>query len=164
MTPRPAAAGTAILSRRGVLTGALALSSAAVLGGCGSSDPVAGGDATAVPDGPWRFTDDTGRVVELDLDPRLPAVVGDPHELEQAVVNLVSNAQQAIAATRRPGIVTLRTSMGPAGAPILDVEDDGPGIPEEHRARVFDPFFTTKAAGQGTGNPRASGANTRIRE
>ena len=92
-----------------------------------------------------------GVAVELDLDPRLPAVVGDPHELEQAVVNLVSNAQQAIAATRRPGTVTLRTSIGPAGAPVLDVEDDGPGILEEHRARVFDPFFTTKAAGQGTG-------------
>ena len=89
--------------------------------------------------------------LELDLDPRLPASVGDAHEIEQAVVNLVSNAQQAIVAARRPGTVTLRTSIGATGATVLDVEDDGPGIPEEHRARIFDPFFTTKAAGQGTG-------------
>jgi signal transduction histidine kinase len=89
--------------------------------------------------------------VDLDLDPRLPAVVGDAHEIEQAVVNLVSNAQHAIVAARRSGTVTLRTSIGPEGAAVLDVEDDGPGIPEDHRARIFDPFFTTKAAGQGTG-------------
>ncbi len=65
MTPRTAAVSTATISRRGVLTGALALSSAAVLGGCGSSDPVTGGDGTGGPDGPWRFTDDSGRAIEL---------------------------------------------------------------------------------------------------
>ena len=92
-----------------------------------------------------------GVTVGLDLDPRLPSVVGDPHEMEQAVVNLVSNAQHAIVAAGRPGVVTLRTSCGRGGCPVLEIEDDGPGIPEEHRPRIFDPFFTTKAVGQGTG-------------
>ena len=93
----------------------------------------------------------SGCRIVLDLDRALPSVVGDVHEIEQALVNLVSNAQQAMAGAETHGAITLRTWCAPEGRVVLDVEDDGPGIPEDARARVFDPFFTTKPAGQGTG-------------
>jgi two-component system NtrC family sensor kinase len=87
----------------------------------------------------------------LDLDRALPSVVGDVYDIEQALVNLVTNAQQAMASAEIHGAITLRTFGGPEGRVVLEVEDEGPGIPEEARARVFDPFFTTKPVGQGTG-------------
>ena len=93
----------------------------------------------------------SGCRIVLDLDRTLPSVVGDAHEIEQALVNLVTNAQQAMAGTETHGAITIRTSGAPEGPVVLEVEDEGPGIPEDARARVFDPFFTTKAAGQGTG-------------
>jgi len=88
-------------------------------------------------------------VTELDRD--LPSVVGDAHELEQALVNLVTNAQQAMTGAARPGTVTIRTRLEPGGRAVVEVDDEGPGIPEEARAKVFDPFYTTKPTGQGTG-------------
>jgi two-component system NtrC family sensor kinase len=93
----------------------------------------------------------SGCHIVLDLDRAVPSVVGDAHEIEQAVVNLVTNAQQAMAGAEKHGAITLRTSCGAQGRVVLEVEDEGPGIPEAARARVFDPFFTTKPAGQGTG-------------
>jgi len=89
--------------------------------------------------------------IVTDLDRDLPPVVGDVHDIEQALVNLVTNAQQAMAGAATEGTITLRTRRGAPGAVVLEVDDDGPGIPEGSRARVFDPFFTTKPAGQGTG-------------
>jgi signal transduction histidine kinase len=93
----------------------------------------------------------SGGRLELVLDRALPAAVGDAHAIEQAVVNLVTNAQQAIAHSGRGGTITLRTRRDADDRPVLEVEDDGPGMPEDVRARAFDPFFTTKPAGQGTG-------------
>jgi len=87
----------------------------------------------------------------FELDRTLPSVVGDAHEIEQALVNLVTNAQQAMTSAETPGAITLRTWGTPEGRVVLEVDDEGPGIPEEARARVFDPFFTTKPAGHGTG-------------
>lgn len=92
-----------------------------------------------------------GVTIAVDLDPDTRAILGDVHELEQAVVNLVSNAQHAISGAGRTGTVTLRTRGAEAGLAVLEVEDDGPGVPEALRARVFDPFFSTKPTGQGTG-------------
>jgi signal transduction histidine kinase/ActR/RegA family two-component response regulator len=88
-------------------------------------------------------------VRELDRD--LPSVLGDPHELQQAILNLLTNAHQAIQTSRGEGTIRLRTSSPAPGRVLLEVEDDGPGIPDEIRSRIFDPFFTTKAPGQGTG-------------
>jgi len=88
--------------------------------------------------------------LEIDLDRSLPAVVGDPHEIEQVLVNLVTNAHQAMAHAGAAGAITLRT-FHDAAAVGVEVCDEGPGIPAEARERVFDPFFTTKPAGQGTG-------------
>jgi PAS domain S-box-containing protein len=87
----------------------------------------------------------------VELDRTVPSVVGDAHEIEQAVVNLVTNAQHAMEGAETHGAITLRTWRAAEGTVVLDVDDEGPGIPEGARARVFEPFFTTKPTGQGTG-------------
>ena len=82
----------------------------------------------------------------------LPQLWADPHQLQQVIVNLLTNAHQAMrsATTRRR--LTLTTRYEPATARIvLEVADSGPGVPADIRTRIFDPFFTTKAPGQGTG-------------
>lgn len=94
------------------------------------------------------------RGVELvvDLAADLPPVEGDRYQLQQVVLNLLTNAVQAVSGkppneARR---VRLRTFVR-AGDVCLAVEDNGPGIPEEAIPHIFDPFFTTKAPGEGTG-------------
>jgi signal transduction histidine kinase/ActR/RegA family two-component response regulator len=86
-----------------------------------------------------------------ELDPALPAVLGDPHQLQQVLVNLLTNATHAIQDAGMGGRVRVRTEPTSAGGVRLTVEDDGPGVPEALRSRIFDPFFTTKPAGRGTG-------------
>jgi two-component system NtrC family sensor kinase len=93
----------------------------------------------------------TGCRFVMDLDRDLPSVLGDVHDIEQAVVNLITNAQQAMAGAERHGAITLSTGRTPGGRVFLVIDDDGPGIPEAVRPRLFDPFFTTKPIGQGTG-------------
>ncbi|HWP36964.1 MAG TPA: ATP-binding protein [Gemmatimonadales bacterium] len=87
-----------------------------------------------------------------DLAPDLPPVRGDRYQLQQVVVNLLTNAVQAVGINPpgRPRQVTLRTRQQEDRV-VLEVEDTGPGIPDEHLANIFDPFFTTKEPGQGTG-------------
>jgi signal transduction histidine kinase len=78
----------------------------------------------------------------------LPAVACHPGKLNQVFLHLLSNAVEAC---ERGGTVTARSRAdGPAGV-VIEIEDDGCGIPPEHRARLFEPFFTTKPVGQGTG-------------
>ncbi|MFN8651550.1 MAG: ATP-binding protein [Gemmatimonadales bacterium] len=76
---------------------------------------------------------------------------GDANQLQQVLLNLVINAQQAITATR--GYGTVRIALVPVGPDRirLVVEDDGPGVPHEIRDQIFQPFYTTKPAGKGTG-------------
>ena len=71
----------------------------------------------------------------------------DPDLISQLLLGLLTNAAQAVPPGGR---VELRARVEP-GAVVLDVADDGPGVPEEDRARVFEPFFTTKASGTGLG-------------
>jgi GAF domain-containing protein len=82
------------------------------------------------------------------LTPGLPPTAGDPGQIQQVVLNLVTNAFQAMAETG--GLLTVRSRLA-GGRLRLDVEDTGPGVPAEIRTRIFDPFFTTKPVGQGTG-------------
>lgn len=92
-----------------------------------------------------------GISLRTDIAPDLPAIRADAHELQQALVNLLLNAQQAIREAGKGGLVTIRATRGPVGGVVLEVEDDGPGVPEAIRPRIFDPFFTTKSAGTGLG-------------
>jgi signal transduction histidine kinase len=86
----------------------------------------------------------------LSPDPVL--VLGDRHELQQVLLNLITNAVQAVSglppgARRQIAITTTRED----GQAILRVRDTGPGVAPQHASALFTPFFTTKAAGQGTG-------------
>ncbi|MFQ5829001.1 MAG: ATP-binding protein [Candidatus Methylomirabilia bacterium] len=90
--------------------------------------------------------------VTLDLAEDLPDLWADPHQLHQVVVNLVSNAHQAMRQAIPPRQLALTTrSNGARGRVHLEVADTGPGISPEIQGRIFDPFFTTKAPGEGTG-------------
>jgi two-component system NtrC family sensor kinase len=93
-----------------------------------------------------------GVEIQLDLDPGLPTLWADAHQLQQVVVNLVTNAQHALRGHPAPKRVTLSTRHDAASGRVrLEVSDTGPGIPPDVLSRVFEPFFTTKPAGEGTG-------------
>jgi PAS domain S-box-containing protein len=86
---------------------------------------------------------------ELALD--LPSTLADPFQLQQAVLNLLTNAERAILEGRGHGHIQIRTRKISDARLAIEVTDDGPGIPQEISSRIFDPFFTTKAPGVGTG-------------
>jgi signal transduction histidine kinase len=88
-----------------------------------------------------------GVTVRRDYASDLPRIQACGSELNQVWTNLVDNA---IDATEGEGTVTLRTRSDGQWA-IVEIEDNGPGIPEEVLPNLFDPFFTTKAPGKGTG-------------
>ncbi len=115
---------------------------------------------------------DVGAVVHRHFDADLDLVRGQPEQLAQVFVNLVTNACHAMARSTegkeaptsgpeldaaggvpRSAVLTVTTSRapGPGGGVAVVVQDSGCGITVKHLAQVFDPFFTTKAAGRGTG-------------
>jgi signal transduction histidine kinase len=89
--------------------------------------------------------------LERHLHP-VSSIAGQPGQLNQVFMNLVTNAIQAVRARgeEATGVVTVRTAQD-GDHVLVEVLDDGIGIAPEHRDRIFDPFFTTKAVGQGTG-------------
>ena len=96
-----------------------------------------------------RYGDALGPAeIEMDLDPKIAPICSDADQLTQVVINLLLNAAQAIG--DQPGHIRITSRHDPDGVRIT-VEDDGPGIPREIRARIFEPFFTTKGVGKGTG-------------
>ena len=91
-----------------------------------------------------------GIAVEKDLAMKLPRIAGDALLLQQALLNLVLNAEQAMAMTTGPRRLGVRTH-GSDDAVQITITDTGPGIPPQAMSRLFEPFFTTKEVGQGTG-------------
>ncbi len=80
----------------------------------------------------------------------VPRIVGNEQRLEQVFLNLLVNAVQALPEGRAEN--EIRVTLGAqSGEIVVEVADNGPGIPEEMRARIFDPFFTTKRPGMGLG-------------
>jgi PAS domain S-box-containing protein len=85
-------------------------------------------------------------------DEKLPRVPSDPLLIHQAFLNIVMNAEQAVAATGKPGRIEITTSTTRAGDRIITtVHDTGAGIPAGTLPRIFEPFYTTKEVGKGTG-------------
>lgn len=91
-------------------------------------------------------------VVETDLAADLPPVPCHLSEINQVLLNLVTNAVDAIEASANPlpGRIAISTREAEGGI-LITVEDSGTGVPDTIRERVFDPFFTTKPVGKGTG-------------
>jgi len=90
--------------------------------------------------------------LEVSLHDALPAVRGDRYQLQQVVLNLLTNAVQAVAElpSGAPRMVRVTTSHRD-GTVTVKVEDSGSGIPEDILPKIFDPFVTTKSSGGGTG-------------
>ena len=82
----------------------------------------------------------------------LPQVFADAHQIQQVLLNLVINAEQAVLTANGRGALMIRTRHDvERDSVILEVADDGPGVPPDAQTRIFDPFFTTKEVGKGTG-------------
>ena len=90
--------------------------------------------------------------VRREYDKSLPKLWAKGSELNQVWTNLIDNAIDALAekASGGKGEITVRTARDGSFA-LIDIIDNGPGIPPEVRDRIFDPFFTTKPVGEGTG-------------
>lgn len=88
---------------------------------------------------------------ELALREDLPPVVGDRHALQQVVLNLLTNAAQAVAEVPHGRSRCIRIETWCDGQVHLRVSDTGPGVPEDLERHLFTPFFTTKEPGHGTG-------------
>jgi two-component system NtrC family sensor kinase len=82
----------------------------------------------------------------------LPQVFADPHQIQQVLLNLIINAEQAMLSAHGRGTLIVRTWHDlERDAVIVEVSDDGPGVPADAQTKIFDPFFTTKEVGKGTG-------------
>lgn len=88
--------------------------------------------------------------LEVNLDPDLPPLLADDNEIQQVVLNLLMNAEDAMLEADGGRKLSVKTSRRESVVEIA-VADEGPGIPQENIDSVFDPFFTTKEVGKGTG-------------
>jgi signal transduction histidine kinase len=98
--------------------------------------------------------------VRLSVAPDVPAIEGDAHQLRQLIINLLVNAFEAMdheghvrveATVAPPDSSTRSEEAEPVPFVVIDVVDQGPGVPDEVRDRIFSPFFTTKPRGSGLG-------------
>ncbi len=91
-----------------------------------------------------------GTAVQLALASPSPQVHADEDALQRALLDVVVNAEEAIARGATPGVISVSTGAAD-GRVRIAVTDTGPGIAPEHVGRVFEPFFTTKSGGEATG-------------
>jgi len=90
-----------------------------------------------------------GIVLNGDFGLSIPPVRGDCRQLQQVFLNLITNA---VAAMEDGGKLSIRTRSDRKNhKAVVEIEDTGPGIPNENLDLIFDPFFTTKPEGEGTG-------------
>ncbi len=87
--------------------------------------------------------------LEKNLAPDLPQIEGNSNQLQQTIMNFMINAQQAM--DGEPGIVSASTYQQGDDKIVIEISDNGPGIPKDIQSKIFEPFFTTKEAGKGTG-------------
>ena len=91
------------------------------------------------------------RNIDIQIDPKnsLPTIMSDSSQLQQVFLNIINNAIDAIG---KGGQIVIRTAHLPLNNEIMiEIADNGPGIPKENLGKIFDPFFTTKEVGKGTG-------------
>jgi two-component system, NtrC family, sensor kinase len=91
------------------------------------------------------------RNIDIQLDPQisLPTILSDSSQLQQVFLNIINNAIDAIG---KGGEIRIRTThLLPNDEILIEIADNGPGIPKENLGKIFDPFFTTKEVGKGTG-------------
>jgi C4-dicarboxylate-specific signal transduction histidine kinase len=88
--------------------------------------------------------------VASDLNPELPSIMASLDQVQQILIILLNNAQQAMDASTESRVLRITTQTQPGRVTLL-VEDSGPGVPPHLRSKIFEPFFTTKPAGAGTG-------------
>jgi CheY-like chemotaxis protein len=98
-----------------------------------------------------RFVLSTEQIeVVTDLDAELPHTWADPFQLQQVVLNLLINAEQALRGRHGKRRITLHTQRA-GDRVVMSIADNGPGISEEMLTRIFEPFFTSKPVGEGSG-------------
>jgi PAS domain S-box-containing protein len=93
--------------------------------------------------------------LELDLGKQLPRIDADANQVQQLILNLVSNAVEAIG--EESGAIVLRTGRDAGDKVYIEVRDNGCGMDTETRGKIFDPFFTTKFTGRGLGLAAVAG-------
>ncbi|WP_051434381.1 response regulator [Desulfonatronum lacustre] len=108
-------------------------------------------DTVTVSRNEWKYVAE----MHMDLDPELPRISCYLSELNQAFLNIVTNAAQAVAEahgehSQEQGLITISTRADGEWIEIR-ISDTGTGIPDNVRSKMFDPFFTTKDVGKGTG-------------
>jgi len=92
--------------------------------------------------------------INVELDPGLPAVLANEHQLDQVLINFLLNARDALEDSTGDKKITISTQTRKSNQTtfvIASVTDNGGGIPQENMTKIFNPFFTTKTATRGTG-------------
>jgi C4-dicarboxylate-specific signal transduction histidine kinase len=90
-------------------------------------------------------------VVQTDLNERLPRIRGEQVQLQQVLVNLITNAIDSMAATDGERVLSIRSEVHHSGRVMVSVKDTGKGLEPGAVDRIFNPMFTTKAHGMGMG-------------
>ena len=91
-------------------------------------------------------------VITKDTTNKLPPIFADANQIQQVLLNLIVNAEDAMLTTSSGGSIIIKSQYDiEQKSVIVELHDDGPGVPKEVTNKIFDPFFTTKDVGKGTG-------------